>query len=807
MDKSIVRKSSRALETGKIFSPRLSERGKQHESQTEFHHGSKIEQKIQNLRLRMHGHLLPPEVPVVEPLKPMRYVRHFNVSVSLKRSRLLSRPNSDLKQWSIGRRQFNENPKQGIQWLVENNLLQNTPESVATFLFNETGLSKRAIGEYLGEKDDFHIDVLKHFARRHDFFTVDIVEALRRYLFAFLLPGEAQKIDRIMEAFSKRYYECNPDIFVNAEVCFILSYAIIMLNTSLHNKSARMGGPFTYEKFLSSLTEAISQQHMPDSTTLKNIYDHIKNNEFKFPDDGDIDIMNVSMRIKEGGSTIIKEGWLWKQGGLVRNWKRRWFVITDGCLFYYESRTEVDNPRGIVSLIDVGVREIEDDRPKQFCFELFPLAGEKVKSTKPVSGEIGKVTEGHHTVYRMSAPSDDERKDWIRALRIGTQNELPKQRLSYIDNSDYMRDGDFIPSRMQVQQDAVSLIFHAKTRSNPENNVGLLTFSDGRVVTQLTSDVGKVFSKLHLLPIEGKNDFCKGIKVANLALKHRQGKNHRPRIVAFIGSPLEVDTNEFTKLAKRLKKEKVSIDIVIFGDESSKEKFEEFITIINGKENTNSHLICVPSGANLPDTLINTPIIQSEDGSGIPGGYSASAFAFGINPEDDPELAMALRISMEEQRRVQEAEIGRGSASETTGPQNPPTNSGTSSANLDAQTGSNEMDVTRLTEEEQIALAIQMSMSQAEGGNTNDVEMKEEPSNTATAEKPATTTEGQQQSNPDSFAASLNDPQFLRDVLRDLPGVDVDSEAVRAALEQVQQQPKKSDDNDDAAAKKKKDGK
>jgi hypothetical protein len=51
-------------------------------------------------------------------------------------------------------------------------------------------------------------------------------------------------------------------------------------------------------------------------------------------------------------------------------------------------------------------------------------------------------------------------------------------------------------------------------------------------------------------------------------------------------------------------------------------------------------LICVPSGANLPDTLINTPIIQSEDGSGLPSGYSASAFAFGINPEDDPELAM-----------------------------------------------------------------------------------------------------------------------------------------------------------------------
>jgi hypothetical protein len=57
-------------------------------------------------------------------------------------------------------------------------------------------------------------------------------------------------------------------------------------------------------------------------------------------------------------STIIKEGWLWKQGNerkinrsktkndlgaRVRGWKRRWFVLTDACLCYYESRT-VNNP-------------------------------------------------------------------------------------------------------------------------------------------------------------------------------------------------------------------------------------------------------------------------------------------------------------------------------------------------------------------------------------------------------------------------------------------------------------------------------
>lgn len=46
-----------------------------------------------------------------------------------------------------------------------------------------------------------------------------------------------------------------------------------------------------------------------------------------------------------------------------------------------------------------------------------------------------------------------------------------------VDNSDYMRNGDFVPTRLQAQQDAVNLVCLSKTRSNPENNVGLLTFA------------------------------------------------------------------------------------------------------------------------------------------------------------------------------------------------------------------------------------------------------------------------------------------------------------------------------------------
>lgn len=39
------------------------------------------------------------------------------------------------------------------------------------------------------------------------------------------------------------------------------------------------------------------------------------------------------------------------------------------------------------------------------------------------------------------------------------------------------------------------------------------------------------------------------------------------RIVVFVGSPVESEEKELVKLAKRLKKEKVNVDVVSFGEE------------------------------------------------------------------------------------------------------------------------------------------------------------------------------------------------------------------------------------------------
>lgn len=48
---------------------------------------------------------------------------------------------------------------------------------------------------------------------------------------------------------------------------------------------------------------------------------------------------------------------------------------------------------------------------------------------------------------------------------------------SRIDNSEYMRNGDYAPNRFDAQSDAISVVFGHKTDSNPENTAGVMTMA------------------------------------------------------------------------------------------------------------------------------------------------------------------------------------------------------------------------------------------------------------------------------------------------------------------------------------------
>ncbi|CAG8460026.1 3011_t:CDS:2 [Paraglomus occultum] len=295
-----------------------------------------------------------------------------------------------------------------------------------------------------------------------------------------------------------------------------------------------------------------------------------------------------------------------------------------------------------------------------------------------------------------------------------------------LDNSEWMRNGDYMPTRMEAQNDAVNLIFASKTQQHPENTVGLMTMAGKgpEVLVTPTADIGKILAAMHKTKIGGKASITTGIQVAQLALKHRQNKNQSQRIIVFVGSPIDADEKTLIRLAKKTKKNSVAVDIVSFGEgEENERKLEAFMSNVNA--GNNSHLATIPPGSTiLSQTLVQTPIIMSEDGD-------TSMFNGGdmVDPNLDPELALAIRISLEEDkaRREQEAAKAAGQqeaesstmAVDSTIEEEQKLLNAALSASMETNDG--DIHMQELTEEEQMERAIAMSMQQAgeQSGSNN----------------------------------------------------------------------------------------
>ena len=176
-------------------------------------------------------------------------------------------------------RMFNFKPKRGIAMLLENGFIRHRdPESIARFLFYADGLSKTSIGEYLGEGDAEHIATMHAFVDLMSFDNQPLTTALRRFLQAFRLPGEAQKIDRYMLKFAERYTEGNKTAFANADTAYKLAYSVIMLNTDQHNPQVKHR--MTLQDFIKNNAGLDDDRDLPEEY-LCAIYDDIQKNEIK----------------------------------------------------------------------------------------------------------------------------------------------------------------------------------------------------------------------------------------------------------------------------------------------------------------------------------------------------------------------------------------------------------------------------------------------------------------------------------------------------------------------------------------------
>lgn len=191
-----------------------------------------------------------------------------------------------------------------------------------------------------------------------------------------------------------------------------------------------------------------------------------------------------------------------------------------------------------------------------------------------------------------------------------------------------------------------------------------------------TKELGQIIGGVHAAgqKIGGYIDIPTALNVAQLALKHRENKNLRQRVIVFAASPVETDQDTMVKVAKKLKKNNIAVDIVAFGDaigaETGESVLRAFVAAVNSSDNSsvfissfilpacliNSYLrnfVVAPPGPHLlSDSLIASPILSADRSASIPealGGTgdaipgpssSANDFEFGVDPSLDPELAM-----------------------------------------------------------------------------------------------------------------------------------------------------------------------
>ncbi|KAF6733884.1 IQ motif and SEC7 domain-containing protein 3 [Oryzias melastigma] len=190
--------------------------------------------------------------------------------------------------YRIGLNLFNVNPDKGLQFLISRGFIPDTPIGVAHFLLQRKGLSRQMIGEFLGNsKKPFNRDVLDCVVDEMDFSGMELDEALRKFQAHIRVQGEAQKVERLIEAFSQRYCMCNPDVvqqFHNPDTIFILAFAIILLNTDMYSPNIKPDRKMLLEDFIRNLRGVDDGADIPRDMVV-GIYERIQLRELRSNED------------------------------------------------------------------------------------------------------------------------------------------------------------------------------------------------------------------------------------------------------------------------------------------------------------------------------------------------------------------------------------------------------------------------------------------------------------------------------------------------------------------------------------------
>ncbi|KAG5518338.1 hypothetical protein PMAC_003135 [Pneumocystis sp. 'macacae'] len=164
--------------------------------------------------------------------------------------------NKDIKDYIVDPDSKNY---RSIDELTKSQTLKYSASIIGKSIFRgeETYISRIKAATWLGDCSELNSNVRTVYMNQFDWTGVDILTALRRLCSKLIMKAETQQMDRILESFSKRWYECNSSSKFTPDIVHPIAYSLLLLNTDLHVADLTQGQKMTKNQFVQNTLSTI----------------------------------------------------------------------------------------------------------------------------------------------------------------------------------------------------------------------------------------------------------------------------------------------------------------------------------------------------------------------------------------------------------------------------------------------------------------------------------------------------------------------------------------------------------------------
>ncbi|XP_016305656.1 pleckstrin homology domain-containing family A member 6-like isoform X7 [Sinocyclocheilus anshuiensis] len=160
---------------------------------------------------------------------------------------------------------------------------------------------------------------------------------------------------------------------------------------------------------------------------------------------------------------VAQQGWLHKQASSgMKQWNKRWFVLTDRCLFYYKDEKE-EVVLGSLPLLSfkIGPVQASDNINRKFAFKVWCETSkeeeEEEEESEDLKGSIAFCLQVEHTgirTYFFSADSQKEQEEWIQAMSEAARVHIPATSRNRSEHVPTAEQNDMVAKRLEPNSHA-----------------------------------------------------------------------------------------------------------------------------------------------------------------------------------------------------------------------------------------------------------------------------------------------------------------------------------------------------------------